>query len=328
VGTNESGLFFNRLFGTNTVRGSTISGTKGDEIRWEANGGVQGSLRVVSSTLGPNPAGEGSNGFAVVAINDASVTAVLDSSTVTGVRTSGFLTAFANTVTTNVMVRNNTFSGNNMGIDHGIGGGNGSFTFTGNTLLNHRSNAFNIISDALSTNSTRANGTISNNTVGNGTGLTGSEIGNGIAVDIRGGANTAVTIQNNQVRNTNLRPYIIESRLGNGRGDFTVSNNTGGPPVDDFSSIEGVYVTSRDDRTTCLNMTGNNVNGLNIADYRLRQANAAVFHIQGLNVTGTNAASVGAFVQAQQIAGTAAVQTGGTGTVVNYTAQNCLTSAF
>jgi hypothetical protein len=246
----------------NTVRASTIAGTKGDEIRWEANGGVQGTLRVVSSTLGPNPAGEGANGFAVVAINDATVTAVLDSSTVTGVRTSGFLTAFANTVTTNVMVRNSTFNGNNMGIDHGIRGGNGSFTFTGNTLLNHRSNAFNIISDALSTSSTRANGTIANNTVGNGTGLSGSEFGNGIAMDVRGGAHTAVTIQNNQVRSTNLRPYVINSRLGNGRGDFIMSNNSGGPPVDAFSSIEGVYVTSEGERTTCLNMTGNDVGSI------------------------------------------------------------------
>jgi hypothetical protein len=328
TGTNEAGLFFNRLYGVNTVRSTTVEGTKGDEIRWEANGGVQGSLRVVSSKLGPNPAGEGGNGLAVVAINDAQVTAVLDSTVVTGVRSSGFLTAFANTARSTVTVSNSTFNGNNMGIDHGIGGGNGSFTFTGNTLLNHRSNAFNIISDALSTGSTRANGLISNNTVGNGTGLTGSELGNGIAVDIRGGANVAVSVTSNNVRNTNLRPYIFDSRLGSGRTDLIITNNSGGPPVDDFSSIEGIYITSRDERTTCLHMTGSQVTGLNIADYRLRQANAAVFHVQGLNVTGTNAASVAGFVQNLQTSGTAAVQTGGAGTTVNYTAQNCLTSAF
>ncbi|HEX2188412.1 MAG TPA: invasin domain 3-containing protein [Longimicrobiaceae bacterium] len=328
TGTNESGLFFNRLYGTNTVRGSTISGTNGDHVRWETATGAQGTLRVVKSTLGPNPVGTGANGFAIVATGDASITAVMDSSTVSGNQTSGFLTSFANTATYNVTVRQTQFTGNNIGIDHGIGGGNGTFTFTNNTLLNHRSNAINIISDATSTGTTKANGTVSNNVVGDGTGQTGSDTGNGIGIDIRGGASVAMTVQSNLVRNTELRPILMTTRLGNGRADFTVLGNTAGPSVDPFGgSYEGIYVVSDDSRTVCLNMSGNTATGLNQSAYRVRQTTSATFQLQGFSGDGTSSAAVSGFIAGQNT-GTAAVQTSGTGTRVAYTGGTCSTGAF
>ncbi|HEY7770318.1 MAG TPA: Ig-like domain-containing protein [Longimicrobium sp.] len=329
TGTNESGLFFNTLLGSNTIRSTTVSGTNGDGVRWEANGGAQGTLRVVKSTLGPNPVGTGGNGFAVVAINDASVTAVVDSSVVSGNQTAGFLTSFANTATYNVSVKFTKFSGNNIGLDHGIGGGNGTFTFQHDTLVNHRTAAVNVISDAASTGTTKANGNISNNVIGTGTAGSGTTNGNGIGVDIRGGAQAAITIQNNLVQNTLMYPMIIENRLGTGRSDFIVSSNTFNPAEDPFTPFEGVRVTSRDSRTTCLNMAANTSTGsMGAAGIRTRQANSAVFQLDAFAGVGTNSTSINDYLDSPRNTATSAVVTAGTGTVVNYTSATCQTAAF
>jgi hypothetical protein len=58
----------------------------------------------------------------------------------------------------------------------------------------------------------------------------------------------------------------------------------------------------------------------------LRQANTAVFQLQGFSGTGTSAASVESFITSQNT-GTANVQTSGAGTTVNYTTGTCTTPA-
>jgi hypothetical protein len=53
-------------------------------------------------------------------------------------------------------------------------------------------------------------------------------------------------------------------------------------------------------------------------------AGSSVFRINGFGGDGTNAATVGAYIQSLQDAGTTAgVQTAGTGTNVNYTNGSC-----
>jgi hypothetical protein len=329
VGTNESGIFITNGTGTYTITSTNVSGTHGDNIRLEQSSGTLNSLTVSSSLIGPNPVGTGANGIAIVVTNAAVATVTVNGdSAISGNQASGILTSVANTGQLTLTVDDNDISGNNMGIDIGIGGNRTDFTVTNNRLQNHKSNAMNIVSDATSTNATNSDGTVSGNTVGTaGVVGSGSVDANGIALDIRGGANADLLISDNTVRGTQLYPMIVENRLGNGTTNLTIENNDVGPSMDTFNgSFEGIRVTSRDTRTTCLDIRSNTAVGLNQIDIRVRQADTAVFRIEGLTGSGTDATNVGNFIQSLQDSGTeAAVHTGGTGTIVNYTPGTCST---
>src|SRR5690606_18154339 len=113
---------------------------------------------------------------------------------------------------------------------------------------------------------------------------------------------------------------INENRMGSGFTNIAITGNTVSAP-----GAAGIRVTSRDSWTTCLNISGNTSTGPDgIAGISVRQANTAVFRLHGFTGTGTEAASVEAYLAGRNTS-TAGVQTTGNGTIVQYTSATCAT---
>jgi hypothetical protein len=102
--------------------------------------------------------------------------------------------------------------------------------------------------------------------------------------------------------------FLNNSVVGKFENEFFSGNNTPGESI-----------------LTCVLFSNNTVDGNAGTDYLLTQYGTNVFQIQGLNVSGTNAAAVNAFVAATDAdpsAGDPVVDSQG-GLVVNYTNGTC-----
>jgi hypothetical protein len=156
----------------------------------------------------------------------------------------GFATSargiFANNLDDSVMtlltIQNSSFTNNNIHIDLNqqndtdpVGGS--TFRILNNTTMTGaRSHAINVFAAAGSFGGTFT-GTIDGNTIGNaGVANSGSEIGNGIRVNINGGSDATLRLNNNTIRQTpNGRGIEIIGRNGTGGLDVTVTNNNVNP---------------------------------------------------------------------------------------------------
>ncbi|HEX2189051.1 MAG TPA: Ig-like domain-containing protein [Longimicrobiaceae bacterium] len=307
--------------GSLAASGGTVAGAAGSGVD------VAGGAANLTLTLsGMTVTGSGARGIALTGSGGGTVTASVAQSTISGNGTSGVFTGFTGASGFDLTVADNAILNNNIGIDIATGFAASRFALTGNTLTGHRSNAVNVVGDASVPAGAKVNGTISGNVIGSGAAGSGSLTALGIAIDMRGGETAAIVVSNNQVRNTALQGIFADSRIDGGMLHLTVGNNTVAAPEDAFSVVDGVRVVSRNARTTCLDLSGNTSAGANGGSgYSVRQANTAVFQLQGFAGTGTSAASVATFIEGNNT-GTAAVQTSGTGTVVNYTGGTCLTT--
>ncbi len=128
-------------------------------------------------------------------------------------------------------IENNTFTNNNIHIDlnqQNNAGSSGSHTFVvrNNTMTGSRSHAMNIFAAAGSFGGSFT-GTINNNNIGSvATPGSGSEIGNGIRVNMNGGVTATMLITaNNIVETPNGRGIEVIGRNGLGTLDVTITNN-------------------------------------------------------------------------------------------------------
>ncbi|MEO6392284.1 MAG: Ig-like domain-containing protein, partial [Pyrinomonadaceae bacterium] len=80
----EAGLRFDNLLGACAVTNSTISGTKGDNIRIDNTSGTLSNLAISGSVIGANPVGTGANGLAALTHNSAAATIAVTNSVFTG----------------------------------------------------------------------------------------------------------------------------------------------------------------------------------------------------------------------------------------------------
>jgi hypothetical protein len=277
-----------------SLAGMTVSNSGGDGIVVEAVAGGTSSVDVTNSSI--------------------------SDSVLTGVQLFTFDTSNAQ-----VTVTGTAFHSNNIGVDLVAFGGQSTFTIDGNTFTEQGHNAINIFTDATTTAATTMIGTISNNVIGGAGAGSGSVLGTGIGFDLRGGADGIVLMENNSISNTTLQGIIAETRLGDGELDLTLIGNTIGAPEDPFGAVDGIRVTSRNARTTCLDATGNTSAGINGgAGISLRQANSAVFALDGYLGAAGDTTAIAAYLASQNTA-TVSVQTSGSGTIVNYTNETCST---
>jgi Big-like domain-containing protein/cadherin-like protein/exosortase sorting signal-containing protein len=156
----------------------------------------------------------------------------------------GFATSargvFANNLDDSVMtlltVQNSSFTNNNIHIDINQQNdtdpvGSSEFAILNNTTMTGaRSHAINVFAAAGSFGGV-FEGTISGNTIGNaGVADSGSAIGNGIRLNINGGADSTMLLNGNVIRQTpNGRGIEIIARNGTGGLDVTVTNNDVNP---------------------------------------------------------------------------------------------------
>jgi VCBS repeat-containing protein len=162
---------------------------------------------------------------------------------------------FANTLDDAVMtlftIQNNTFTNNNIHIDLNQQNDTdpvGSHTFkilNNTTMTGARSHAVNIFAAAGSFGGTFT-GTIEGNTIGNaGVAESGSAIGNGIRVNINGGSDATMLLNNNTIRQTpNGRGIEIIARNGTGGLDVTVTNNDVNPQDTSGFPLAAILVQS------------------------------------------------------------------------------------
>jgi uncharacterized repeat protein (TIGR01451 family) len=142
---------------------------------------------------------------------------------------------FANTLDDSVMtlftIQNNTFTNNNIHIDLNQQNdtdpvGSHTFVVRNNTMTGSRSHAMNIFAAAGSFGG-EFTGTINNNAIGNASvDGSGSEIGNGIRVNMNGGTDATILIDDNDIVETpNGRGIEVIGRNGLGTLDITITNN-------------------------------------------------------------------------------------------------------
>ena len=132
-------------------------------------------------------------------------------------------------------IQTSTFTNNNIHIDMNQQNdtdpvGSHTFNIMNNTLTGARSHGMNIFAAAGTFGGTFT-GTVNGNTIGNaGVANSGSEIGNGIRVNVNGGSDVTMLLNNNTIRQTpNGRGIEVISRNGTGGLDITVTNNNVNP---------------------------------------------------------------------------------------------------
>jgi uncharacterized repeat protein (TIGR01451 family) len=299
LGANEAGLRFDNLLGTCAITASTISGTKGDNIRLTPSSGTLNSLTISGTTVGPNPVGTGANGMSVVTTGNPNITVIVNgSSTFTGNQAAGFLTTIAGTTTAAITLQNSTFQDNNINIDLGSSGtGAQTINVSGNTLLRAISNSMNIVGDG------DIDGTITGNNVGNGTLDSGSRDAYDIAVSQRGNPQWRLAITNNTVRNSDFEGIFV--RIGDnlagdtGTLNLTLTGNTVFPPDDNSCGggppcvptplyPNGIHVRSRQSTVLCANIANNESQGnghgtVTVYGYHLQRSDTSTFSLQGFN---------------------------------------------
>ncbi|MCI0365367.1 MAG: hypothetical protein L0219_15975, partial [Phycisphaerales bacterium] len=202
--------------GTSTwaITGTTIRRTGNSGISWESRGDSVATFTVTGSTFaGANVAGgTGSPSARGIFTNN------LDDSVL------------------NSTIQTSTFTNNNIHIDLNQQNDTdpiGSHTFkvlNNTTMTGARSHAMNIFAAAGSFGGT-FDGRVQGNTIGNAAVAgSGSEIGNGIRVNINGGSDATMLLDMNTIRQTpNGRGIEIIGRNGTGGLDITVTNNDVNP---------------------------------------------------------------------------------------------------
>ncbi|MBS1791322.1 MAG: DUF11 domain-containing protein, partial [Acidobacteria bacterium] len=224
---------------------------------------VNGTITIANSTIGPSPhdslamgVGSGTSTWNITGTQFNSTgnsgintelrgTAVFTALTVDGCVFAGAGAAtsargiFANTLDDAVMtlatIQNCTFTNNNIHIDMDQQNdtdpvGSHTFKVLNNTMTGANSHAVNIFAAAGSFGGS-FNGRFEGNVIGNAAVAgSGSAIGNGVRVNINGGSDATMLLNNNTIRQTpNGRGMEIIARNGTGGLDVTVTNNNVNP---------------------------------------------------------------------------------------------------
>jgi VCBS repeat-containing protein len=218
---------------------------------------VNGTISILNSTVGPTP-----HDNVAVGIGSGTSTWVLADSVFTGsvlnsginfevrnatvaswiLRNSVLRNQFADGIQmqpaagvsatiSDALLQNNTFQSNNIGMDLNHDGTSSvTYRVLGNTFRDQVAQPINLFSSAVQSPTTGGTlrATIDGNRIGDAAvAFSGSSIGNGIRVNINGGASGRVLVNNNIVRQApNGRGIEATSRNGTGGLDITLTNNT------------------------------------------------------------------------------------------------------
>jgi uncharacterized repeat protein (TIGR01451 family) len=334
-GANEHGVRFIGLYGTSAITGTTVTGSAVDNVRIVNSSAPALSLSVQASTFQNTSALLGNTGLNLIGTGAASISVNVQGSTFQNNRASGLATTFSNSATQNITVTNNgatrsLFQNNNIGID--LGTDNDAdmiFQINNTNFFNQSAQAINLLTATTATANSQTNGAISGNTIGNSSVDSGSDTAEGIRGSLRSNGSESILITGNTITHTDRQGINIESLSGNGNGSLIITLNNVGQPDNNESfpvaSVNGMFFSSRNARQTCLNIDDNNSanKGAGSFGYQVRQANTAVFRLEGYAGASNNASQVATFIAARNTTGTAGVQTTATGTIVNYTGGIC-----
>lgn len=328
VAFDEGSVSMLNNLGTIAITSCDISGGVEDTmlLRYDSTATGTATYNVTGTNFHDNNVTTGNSGVQLFTdpASTAAVTFNFTGSQFNTNRGDGLLATFNGTAQHNLTVNTSQFNNNGQALDI-ASDFSADFTFSirNNTCLFHAGATIALGTGTNATAQSFVTGSISNNVIGNNTIDSGSSGSRGILLDMRGAEVGQITIDSNTVSHTDIEGLFLDTRIGSGSLQLQVTNNVINTPDDNspfpFGQVHGLVVTGRDNRTLCLDMRGNNSANIAGFDIRTRQSNAAVFRLEGFAGTGTSAPSVEAFYAAQNPGNSANVQTGGTGTVVNYT---------
>ncbi|HYO12080.1 MAG TPA: hypothetical protein VE685_02675, partial [Thermoanaerobaculia bacterium] len=259
------------------------------------------------------------------------VTITVTNSVFEGNKSSAFLTSGDNSAKQTINLSTSTFRDNNVGVDLAHGG-SGDFVFNisnNPTFLRHANDAIRAGTADTATNAMQVVGTILNNTIGDGlpgTADSGSRDSQGIDIDIRGDADSIVSITGNTVSHTDIEGIRVQGRLDDqdgpdaekGRLDLTLRNNVVNTPDDNsafpFGNLHGVLIEARNTFTVCMDIANNDSSSVGTFEhFRVRQRDSSVFLLERLsdgdgtpNEVLNNVATVESHIAGQNVAGSSA----------------------
>jgi VCBS repeat-containing protein len=234
---------------------SGVAGDRGIEIGDFSTGTpVNGAITISNSTIGPTPhdnvavgISSGTSTWSITStvftgsslnsgfnfeIRNATVSSfTMDGSVLQNQFADGMQMQPASGVSatiTSATIQNSTFVNNNIGIDvNHDGTSNVTYRVLNNTFRTHAAQPINFFTSASVGTGGTANGRFENNFIGTAAvAFSGSALGNGIRVNVNGGAVSRVLLNGNVIRQApNGRGIEIISRNGTGGTDATVTNN-------------------------------------------------------------------------------------------------------
>jgi len=246
--TTDDGVEFDEVTGTVTITNSVITASPHDNLDVVNTTGTS-SFAISGSTFSNTPPTTGNNGINVTAAGTSVITSFsLTSSTLSGNRADGIQVSSEMTADIqDTLLQNNTITNNNIGADLTQNGTSKHVVrVLSNTFTGASSHALNVFSGAATPLGGVLTATVQNNTIGNTLIVgSGSAIGNGIRINVNGGADATMLVDTNTVRQTpNGRGIEVVGRNGNGGLDITVTNNNVDPQDTSGFPLAAIFVQS------------------------------------------------------------------------------------
>ncbi|HKS28614.1 MAG TPA: Ig-like domain-containing protein, partial [Pyrinomonadaceae bacterium] len=253
---------------------------KGIEIgNFTTGTAVNGSISIADSTIGPSPhdniavgIGSGTSSWSITGStvtgsaansginmevrNAATISSLsMTGNSVSGNFSNGFQIAPAAGATGSITatIQNNSFSNNFIGVNvNKAGTATTTYKVLNNTFMGHQGQPINVFTAAGAGTTGIIHARVTGNVIGNaGVAGSGSATGIGIRINVNGGADAAMVVDANTVRQTpNGRGIEIVGRNGNGGLDVTVTNNDVDTQAPAGSSLAAIFVQSNC-ATTC-----------------------------------------------------------------------------
>ncbi|HEX8747067.1 MAG TPA: Ig-like domain-containing protein, partial [Pyrinomonadaceae bacterium] len=269
--TNIDGFSLNNSYISDS--GGTTSDKGIDIGNFTTGTTVNGSISIANSTIGPSPhdnvsagIGSGTSSWSITGSviagsatnsglnfevrNAASISSLnMSGNSVSGNFANGFQIAPAAGATGSITatIQNNSFANNNTGVNvNKAATATTTYKVLNNTFIGQTGSAINVFTAAGAGTTGVFSARVTGNVIGNsGVAGSGSAAGIGIRVNINGGADAAVLIDSNTVRQTpNGRGIEVVGRNGNGGLDVTVTNNNVDTQSAAGSSLAAIFVQS------------------------------------------------------------------------------------
>lgn len=303
---NEAGLHLLNLRGTNTVANSEVSGSTEDNIRLVNDSGVLPMLSISNCDVRNNSNASGNVGINIQANQTAQMTVSAQGNRLNGNRTIALRADAADTSQLTVTLAGNTITAGTAGNPQGNQGievssalsSQVSFDIDNNTVSGLGNTGINVFAGNTST----VAGFVQNNQVTNaGAGVSGF----GIRVFQSLNSHLRANVRGNTVSNVGLDYGILAEASGGsspGAGQALLEVAVTGNNASVLSgALDAIRVQSRNVNTACARISGNTTNsgGSGFFGLFVRQANTAVFNLEGLAAGAQTAATTRTFLIGQ-----------------------------
>jgi hypothetical protein len=244
----DDGVEFDEVTGVVTITNSTITGSPHDNLDIVNTTGTS-SYSITGSTFSNTSATTGNSGINFTASGSSIVTALnITGSTFSGNRADGLQISSESTSQIQAtLIQSNQFTNNNIGVDLTQNGtSQHTLQVISNTFLGQASHAMNFFTGAATPLGGAFTAKVLTNTIGNaGVVKSGSAFGNGIRININGGADATMLVDGNVIRQTPFgRGIEVIGRNGNGGLDITVTNNNVDPQDTSGFPLSAIFVQS------------------------------------------------------------------------------------